>query len=329
MADNLLKSKLLTKFAPASLKPRSIDIELTNACTISCIFCPRYCSTPQSFMSFDTFKKAIDRACELKNLDIIHLCGLGEPLLHPQAVMMVEYLAGKHLDFNISTNATLLTSQLAENLIAAGLKTITFSVSGTGETYEEIHRSDYVKTKNNILNFIRLSGGRCKLQMAITVMDMNEEDVSGIERIWEPEGIQQFFTFKYNNRGGVIDKGYYFTKSDKYIKEAEQILKENNLPVDCSGPFVSVFIGWNGIYYLCCNDYQKSASFGNVYDNSIDEIDKYKRNYLDNGAELCKNCDTNIVNIIRELLFRINNNSANWSELETKIEQFQKLSCQC
>ena len=119
---------------------------------------------------------------------------------------------------------------------------------------------------------------------------------------------------------GYFNKLYLWESPEK----CEQILKENKLPFDCLAPFMVVFIGWNGNYYLCCSDYQKSVSFGNVYDNSIDEIDKYKRNYLSNGAELCRICDTNTVNIIRELLFCINNNSANWSELESKIEQLKK-----
>ncbi len=302
---------------------RIVDIELTNACNMNCMFCPRDCTPPQGIMNIETFKCATERAVEMGNLKLIQLCGLGEPLLHPKAVEMVDYLNKKNIDFNVSTNASLLTSELSRRLIDAGLKSITFSVSGLNQKYEQIHKDDFPKIKSNILNFLKIVNGQCKIQMAVTVFDKNKDDIDDIRKNWENEGVSKFFFFEYNNRGGLIDKGYYFTQSKKFCGEAKKIMIDNKIPHECLTPFMSVFIGWNGNYYLCCNDYKKNYALGTVFDSTIDEIDDRKRNLLNSDCYICGKCDTYPLNIIREYMFRVEKNEATENQLNKKIEEYK------
>lgn len=70
---------------------RIIEIDITNACVHACSNCTRFCGHHKKnfFMSFDTFKKAID---SLKDWDgIIGIIG-GEPTLHPEFERFADYL---------------------------------------------------------------------------------------------------------------------------------------------------------------------------------------------------------------------------------------------
>ncbi len=73
---------------------RIIQIDVTNACIHRCSNCTRFCGHHKTpfYMSFETFKKAVD------SLDgyvgTIGIMG-GEPTLHPKFERMAEYLAQK------------------------------------------------------------------------------------------------------------------------------------------------------------------------------------------------------------------------------------------
>lgn len=72
----------------------TIQIEITNACIHSCSNCTRFCghhSAPY-FMSFDTFKEAIDSMVGYPNMT--GFMG-GEPLLHPEFEKFCDYALSK------------------------------------------------------------------------------------------------------------------------------------------------------------------------------------------------------------------------------------------
>lgn len=324
--QSLLKfifSLAATRKSNSSKSEISIDLELTNACNTSCIFCPRHRTPTQGFMKFETFKRVIERAKESCDIDSIAICGLGEPLLHPMVIDAVHYLSKQGIYFGITTNASLLTRELSEKLIDACLKNITLSVSGLKEKYENIHQIDFTATRKNIMDFINISDGRCEIKVSITICDMNRDHIDEMTAIWEKIGIHDFIIFELSNRGGALDRGYYFTKSNRFYAEAEEIMEKNKVFNFCIGPFRSVFIGWDGNYYLCCNDYEKRLPLGNVFEHNIKEIDVKKSNLLRNGCEICRKCDTNNINTIRELFFRLEKKEATVSDLEEKIKELK------
>jgi organic radical activating enzyme len=71
-----------------------IQIDITNACVHSCSNCTRFCGHHKKpfFMSFDTFKRAVDSL--EGHTGMIGLMG-GEPTLHPEFERFVEYLDSK------------------------------------------------------------------------------------------------------------------------------------------------------------------------------------------------------------------------------------------
>ncbi len=78
--------------SPADMQ--TIQIDITNACNLSCSNCTRFCGNHKKpfFMDFDTFKRALD-SLEGYN-GVIGVMG-GEPTLHPEFERFVLYIREK------------------------------------------------------------------------------------------------------------------------------------------------------------------------------------------------------------------------------------------
>ena len=304
---------------------RHFDIELTNSCNAACIFCPRDKTPKQGLMNFETFAKAVQRIGELGDPTTVHICGLGEALLHPKVAEMVDHLSKKGLPPTITTNAYLLKKELSHRLVDAGLKEIVCSVSGIDDNYKKIHRLDFEVVKRNIVDFMEVSKGRSEIVLSMTVCDPIKDDIDKLEAYWKNLGIDRIVVFDQINRGGALDMGYDFVNNEGFCEEAEAILAENKIDYFCLAPYFFNFIGWDGNYYMCCHDYRKILPLGSVFEYSIEEIDSIKKQSLEKKASICKNCDISTTNKIRDILFRMKKNETTQSELDEKIAELKRV----
>ncbi len=135
-----------------------VRIETTNFCNSACTVCPREKMTrPKTTMSFWQFWNLVDQAKAL-GVDTISVFGFGESLLDPDIVGKVAYCTKQGLKTFITTNASLLNTNMACGLLKAGLSHIRFSVHGTFDNYEKVHRGlKFNDTLRNIVNFLQLS----------------------------------------------------------------------------------------------------------------------------------------------------------------------------
>ena len=71
------------------LKPRQVQIEITNRCNMDCPMCPReVLDIELEHMDWDKFVTVVDKLKEREN---ITLTGWGEPFLHPRIFDMIAY----------------------------------------------------------------------------------------------------------------------------------------------------------------------------------------------------------------------------------------------
>lgn len=77
-------------------KMRIIEIDITNACIHSCSNCTRFCGHQRKpfFMSFETFKRAVDSLDEFPNT--VGMIG-GEPTMHPEFERFIRYMYQKRV----------------------------------------------------------------------------------------------------------------------------------------------------------------------------------------------------------------------------------------
>lgn len=121
-------------------KHLSIQLETTSRCNLHCITClrPAYQDDwKERDMKWPLFQKIVD---QLPKQATIHLQGWGEPLLHPDTIRHITYLKEKGFTVSFTTNGSLMTREIGEQLLQAGLDGITFSMAGGKEKTHDILR---------------------------------------------------------------------------------------------------------------------------------------------------------------------------------------------
>jgi radical SAM protein with 4Fe4S-binding SPASM domain len=146
--------------------PRELQVEITGACNLRCRMCLVRYRPPIDRISgsfgFDDFTRLVDSNPRLERLT---LQGLGEPLLVPHLVDMVEYAASRGVSVGFNTNGTLLTRAKAERLILAGLAWLHVSLDGASAvTYEGIR--DGARFERVVANIAGLAEAKAALGTA-------------------------------------------------------------------------------------------------------------------------------------------------------------------
>jgi MoaA/NifB/PqqE/SkfB family radical SAM enzyme len=117
-----------------------VYIEPTNRCNLSCVTCIRHSwDEPLGEMNAEVFSRIIASLRALPSQPGVFIGGLGEPLSHPHIVDMVRELKSAGSSVELITNGTLLTRNLSEQLIDAGLDMLWVSLDGaTPESYADV-----------------------------------------------------------------------------------------------------------------------------------------------------------------------------------------------
>ena len=112
---------------PWNLSDNAISwLEPTSACNLACDGCYRE-NVTNSHKPLDVVCEEIDTFIRLRKCDGISIAG-GEPLMHPQILDIVRYVAKRGLKPIINTNGVLLTKERLVELKAAGAMGFTFHI---------------------------------------------------------------------------------------------------------------------------------------------------------------------------------------------------------
>ena len=94
----------------------SMELELSRACNLQCIYCYASSGSPlQNELTFEEIVRAVDQAAELGVQKIIILGG-GEPLLYNDLFKVIDYILAKDIKVDLFTNGMLLTPEKAKSL---------------------------------------------------------------------------------------------------------------------------------------------------------------------------------------------------------------------
>ena len=137
-----------------------VYIEPTSLCNLNCITCVRNVwSDEMGHMDMDIFHTIVEQLRDFPHIQSVALAGFGEPLYHPEILSMTQAIKNLGLELTISTNGTLLNSDLAEELVNIGLDKLVVSLdSGHSQLFEDIRLGanlDAVLENINALNEIR------------------------------------------------------------------------------------------------------------------------------------------------------------------------------
>lgn len=125
-------------------------IEISNACNLSCSFCPSPGITgARQWMNRPLFEATLDSLVGLVKEVYLHV--LGEPLLHPQLPEFMSACAAHGFQTNLTTNGVLIQKQSAALLRAETLRQLNFSL----HALQEIPQDEALLVLDDILQFTR------------------------------------------------------------------------------------------------------------------------------------------------------------------------------
>lgn len=112
--------------------PSRVILEITNKCNLDCNICLRqsWNGSPGS-MSEEVFSKLLSDFREYPSPPDVFFGGYGEPLNHPNILDMIRQVSDIGSQSTLITNGTLLTPQLVESLVEAGLRKLWISVDSS------------------------------------------------------------------------------------------------------------------------------------------------------------------------------------------------------
>ena len=306
----------------------TIDIELTNRCNAKCHFCPRDQTPHQGLMSAEVFDQALARAIEFREACVevqgtdavrISLCGLGEPLLNPRAADAVRKVKAAGFECVMSSNGSILDERKAHALMDAGLDAMNINVGDHDEEYEDVYKLPFEKTLTNVVRFNEIAGDSCRTSIVLVDYRRDRAHIKEMVRYWKGQGLHRFVFFDIMNRGGALFVDDMQFEASPHLATAKTLLADQGGHVLCAAPFVFLFIGYDGNYYLCCSDWKKEVPLGTVFDDEINGIVAAKLERVLTREPICKSCNWDPLNMLADELRAVDAGESDRSTVEALV----------
>jgi hypothetical protein len=108
--------------------PLNIDIELINTCNLNCHYCERNIIKRNiRHLNLNLFKKIVDEIAQHPK-HRVKMCGLGEPVLHPNINKILDYTRDRNISVMFYTNGLFLLKYSPLKILSWNLKTIVISI---------------------------------------------------------------------------------------------------------------------------------------------------------------------------------------------------------
>jgi radical SAM protein with 4Fe4S-binding SPASM domain len=282
-----------------TIYPIYMEVSPTGSCNHRCTYCGLDFMEYQN-RSLDTtlFKERLTEMGKL-GLKSIMYAGEGEPFLHKDIGEIIRHTKASDIDVGVTTNAALLKSSLADEILAH-VEWIKVSINGgNSETYAAVHRCKPAEFDTVIKNMRYASqikaakGYKCALGMQIVLLPENKDSVLELARIARDIGMNYLVIKPYSQHPQSLTRKYedikysdFLSLSDELKKygtndfnvifrlktmkkwdEAERVYKNcNALPfwsyIDSGGNVwgCSVFLG------------DQRFAYGNIYEHTYQEI---------------------------------------------------------
>ena len=272
--------------------PRQImlDVELTSACNAKCSFCPQSwhgVKRTKPSMTIELVDTLINRINQFQQQQIavygkagvaIGFVSMGETLLKKD----LFYYALKMLPANIPT--ILITNGfymdedfLANPYVHKRVGRINVSISGWGESYEAVYGISFKTVMNNLL----LAQARYPERLTATIVNAPEtplQDNDKLSAFLTEKNIAHSFP-RLHSRGG------HYKHPDAFPGAT--------LPFTSCNIFQKIcFIASDGNLLSCCHDVKTENVIGNLYTDSLLEIQQRKKKIFEQGVgfDICQNC---------------------------------------
>ena len=181
--------------ADGAPRPRLIFWELTKGCNLRCIHCRASAtelSSPQD-LSTKKAKDIIEQIAAVAN-PILVLSG-GEPLYRSDIFELARYATEKGLRVALATNGTLVTKQVAQMIVDAGVKRVAISLDGADALTHDTFRGIPGAFEAAIYGFRNLKALGMPVQINTTIARHNAKQLPKVFELARALGADALHTF--------------------------------------------------------------------------------------------------------------------------------------
>lgn len=274
------------------------------ACNFTCKYC--HFSIPKGerqfvsdwpVMDYGLFKKCIDElALFPEKIKTLRFVGMGEPLLHKDIASMVRYAKEKDIAnrIEILTNGSLLSHEMSDALVSAGLDRLVISLQGTSAAkYRDICgvNLDFDAFVENIRYFYNQ---RNNVHMYMKIVDIALDGAADKERYFALFG-DICDTIGIESAVPIFPGVGY----NKELKEAQGLKTQFGLPLRqvkvCPQAFYSMqinpdgkIVGCYAVYYPRILDDCNNESLVNIWNGR--GYTSFRRAMLEGREAVCQFC---------------------------------------
>jgi len=264
--------------------PEIVQVESTNICNATCVFCPRdEMSRRQGVMDEALYRKIIDD-CAALGIGHVRLHNYGEPFVDRHLTGKIAYAKLKGIgEVGVISNGSLLDEDVARGAVEAGLDAINISVDASGREVFERTRVGlkYDRVIANIERLVRIRAelGRAhpKLILSFVRQNNSDEERAFIEH-WRRVADKIHIT-DIHNWAGTLNR-------------------ESDVHFPCYRQWLTFTVLWDGRVSLCCADFDGKVILGDLRTSSIREVweseayRQVRREHLESGGPaICRACD--------------------------------------
>lgn len=266
---------MLRFFAP---RPKTLQLEVTNDCNLSCSICMRVASKRKiGYLRMDHFLEI-----PFESFKEVAFHGWGEPLLHPKLFEMIKIVSDRGVMTSLITNGTLLDKRIDE-ILNSELDSIAFGIftaKGKERVFDNIR--EFVRRNENIKTYID-----------ITILPNNIDD---IKKIISFAGDQSLDGVVLHKLFHLHDPSLTPPRKDKIklaCKLAEKIGKDHGIKVytpprrtrPCAVATSCMFLSWDLVASPCCFLHEMGIHYPDLsFDAHRNFLLRMKKN------EICKKC---------------------------------------
>jgi len=149
--------------------PECLYLEVTNRCNLRCPACVQYRGMPEPPRDL-TLAETHRIAAQLTTLEKVVLHGIGEPLLNEALPEIIGYFKDRAVHVLFNSNALLLTSEKAAQMIDRGLDELRISMDAAGaNTYASVRGShQFTQLVRNLEILMRLKREKRRQQPRVS-----------------------------------------------------------------------------------------------------------------------------------------------------------------
>jgi len=270
--------------------PKRLCLELTTRCPADCTHCVNtYIRDKLNRLDMpkDLVFRILDE-CRHSDLELVSPCFQGEALAYPHFKDFLNYMDKVLPDvgLEIYTNAALLDSEMAKELLCHNLKIIAFSVDGyTKETYERRRLGlQFERVIDNIDNFLSLCPINVHKRFIMTVAEDNYHEAQLFHDRWLYKG-NEVSVVSDDGRSSRIGGRHHFGNTGPRWA--------------CQHMSDQMYVLCNGDCVICCRDLFGESPTGNIAEGSLYDIwhgkkyNNYRRLVRQkrfDEIEVCKRC---------------------------------------